>query len=91
MPLKKWLHDLPKVELHLHLEGAIPLPALWELVKKYDGLNEAPTLSALGKKFQYTDFPGFVRTWVWKNKFLREYDDFTFIGKARSRSGKNVR
>ena len=27
--------NLPKVELHLHLEGAIPLPALWELVQKY--------------------------------------------------------
>ena len=26
---------LPKAELHLHLEGAIPLPALWELVRKY--------------------------------------------------------
>ena len=41
------IRDIPKVELHLHLEGAIPLPALWELVKKYGGSEEAPTLGAL--------------------------------------------
>ena len=28
----------PRVELHLHLEGAIPLPALWELIRKYDAV-----------------------------------------------------
>ena len=28
---------VPKVELHLHLEGAIPIPALWDLVEKYGG------------------------------------------------------
>jgi len=30
-----WYERVPKVELHLHLEGAIPLEALWELVQKY--------------------------------------------------------
>src|SRR5262245_37482790 len=33
----RWFERLPKVELHLHLEGAIPLEALWELVRKYGG------------------------------------------------------
>jgi adenosine deaminase len=28
--------NMPKVELHLHIEGAIPIPALWELVKKFE-------------------------------------------------------
>ena len=30
-----WFEKIPKVELHLHLEGAIPHRALWELIQKY--------------------------------------------------------
>ena len=30
-----WFDKVPKVELHLHLEGAIPYDALWELICKY--------------------------------------------------------
>ena len=73
------LRRLPKVELHLHLEGAIPLDCLWELVKKYGGTSEVGSVSALASKFQYQDFPHFIETWIWKNGFLREYDDFAFF------------
>ena len=77
-----WLQALPKIELHLHLEGAIPLPALWELLKKYGGDKEVPSLDVLVNRFQYQDFPHFLETWVWKNGFLRQYEDFTFIAEA---------
>ncbi len=80
-----WLERIPKVELHLHLEGAIPYDALWELVKKYGGDPEVPTLEALLRKFEFKDFPHFIDTWVWKNQFLREYEDFTFIAEAVAR------
>ena len=76
-----WLERLPKVELHLHLEGAIPLDALWELVTKYDGDPDVPSLAALADRFAYRDFPHFIQTWHWKNRFLREYEDFAFIAR----------
>ena len=76
------LRRLPKVEIHLHLEGAIPLPALWELVRKYDGTSDVPDITALEERFRYRDFPHFLSTWMWKNGFIREYDDFTFIASA---------
>lgn len=80
-----WLAAIPKAELHLHLEGAIPLDALWQLVQKYGGDPDAPTPDALRQKFVYRDFPHFIETWVWKNRFLREYADFTFIAEATAR------
>jgi adenosine deaminase len=78
-----WFEQLPKIELHLHLEGAIPHGALWNLVQKYGG--DIPSQEALKHQFEYKDFAHFIETWVWKNQFLREYEDFTFIAEAVAR------
>ena len=80
-----WFQRVPKVELHLHLEGAIPYPALWDLVQKYGGAPDLPNLGMLKQKFIFRDFPHFIEMWVWKNQFLREYEDFTFIAEAVAR------
>ena len=88
-----WYHRLPKVELHLHLEGAIPLDALWQLIQKYGGDPAVPTLEALKQRFVYRDFKHFIDTWVWKNNFLRQYEDFTVIAEAiaRDMAQQNIR
>jgi adenosine deaminase len=77
-----WFECVPKVELHLHLEGAIPHAALWELVSKYGGDSSVKSFSELVEKFEYRDFPHFLDTWTWKNGFLREYEDFEFVAEA---------
>jgi len=76
---------LPKIELHLHLEGAIPLACLWELTEKYGGDPGVPDRDALAARFRYRDFAGFIDTWCWKNGFLRSYDDFRVIAAAVAR------
>jgi len=76
---RKWETAPLLTELHLHLEGAIPLPALWELIQKHGGDPSAPDPEALARRFAYKDFPQFIQTWIWKNRFLREYEDFAFI------------
>ena len=88
-----WLVRIPKVELHLHLEGAIPYDALWELVRKYGGDPSVPDQEALKRRFEYRDFAHFIEAWVWKNQFLREYQDFTFIAEAVARdlAHQNIR
>lgn len=81
-----WFDGVPKVELHLHLEGAIPYDALWALVQKYGGHSDVSSLADLKEKFVFRDFPHFIDTWLWKSQFLREYEDFTFIAEAFARS-----
>lgn len=81
-----WFERLPKVELHLHLEGAIPHEALWALIRKYGGDKEVPTLESLVEKFRFKDFASFIDTWLWKSQFLREYEDFTFVAEAFARA-----
>ncbi len=82
---------MPKAELHLHLEGAVPRSAFAELVRKYDGASPSP--EALDGRFRYRDFPHFIETWCWMTGYLREYEDFAFIAEAVARdlARQNVR
>jgi adenosine deaminase len=84
-PPPTWFELVPKVELHLHLEGAIPHETLWSLIQKYGGDASVLSLRALQQRYAYRDFPHFIETWVWQTQFLREYEDFTFIAEAVAR------
>ncbi|HNY10242.1 MAG TPA: adenosine deaminase [Candidatus Wallbacteria bacterium] len=88
-----FFESLPKIELHIHLEGAIPYDALFTLIKKYGGAPEIKQPQDLAEKFIYRDFSHFIQLWSWKNRFLREYEDFRFIAErvARSLKNQNVR
>ena len=88
-----WYEDLPKIELHVHLEGAIPHKTLFDLVQKYGGDPSIPDVAALAKRFEYKDFPQFIEAWSWKNQFLRQYEDFTHIAEltARDMVDQNIR
>jgi adenosine deaminase len=90
--VKEIIKELPKAELHLHLEGSIPLTALWNLIKKYDAEKEVGDFNKLQERFQYKDFPHFIETWKWKNGFLREYEDFTYIAAevAKDLASQNI-
>lgn len=77
-----WHEKVPKVQLHLHLEGSIPHEALWELIQKYGGDTLTPNLETLKQRFAYRDFPHFIEVWSWQKGYLREYDDFSFVSEA---------
>jgi adenosine deaminase len=78
-----FIFNMPKVELHLHLEGAIPLTALLQLISKYRSKDDKHlTLADLEAKFEYRDFHHFINVWKWKNQFLKEYEDFELISDA---------
>ena len=75
----------PKVELHLHLEGAIQPEALWQLVQAY-GDPATPSLEAITERFEYRDFAHFIETWQWMLPFIRTSDDWTAVAEAVARS-----
>jgi adenosine deaminase len=88
-----WYSQLPKVELHIHLEGAIPHAALFDLIQKYGGDPSVPDVTALAKRFDYKGFSQFIESWTWKDQFLREYEDFKHIAElaARDMAKQNIR
>jgi adenosine deaminase len=79
---RDWLESIPKVELHLHVEGAIPLATLWELIARHGGDPQVRTPDDLPGRFQYRDFPDFIDRWIWKQGFLRDAADMETVGAA---------
>lgn len=68
------------IELHLHLEGAIPLSYFLPLCRREPGAPK--TLAELEEKFQYRNFAHFIELWGWKNQFIRRESDFQGIALA---------
>ena len=71
--------NLPKTELHMHLEGSIPVEALYELVKKHNRLEEAPTIEHVRKRYEFDDFAHFLEVYKWTVSFLKTADDYEFV------------
>jgi len=74
--LEPFIWKIPKVELHLHLEGAIPLPTLLNFIQKRGKDNSLKNLGDLKKRLVYSNFTQFIKVWLWKNSFITEYEDF---------------
>lgn len=83
---------LPKVELHLHLEGAVPLGTLWRLIDLYEGKSTVPDKEALVQRLRYRSFAEFIDTWWWMTGFIRRIDDFTLVAEAVAAdlAGQNI-
>jgi len=74
--VEQFILEIPKVELHLHLEGAIPLPTLLNFIQKRGKHNSIKNLEDLKKRLVCSNFTQFIKVWLWKNSFITEYEDF---------------
>lgn len=77
LDLLGWMRGLPKVELHLHLEGSITAETLVELSARNDA---APlTLEEARQVYRYTDFPSFLMSFKAVTERLKHADDYERI------------
>jgi len=72
-----WLRKLPKVELHLHLEGTIQPETLLELSRRHDA--EPLTAEAAKKLYIYENFLGFMDSFKAVSARLVRPDDYELI------------
>src|SRR5262249_35749614 len=70
--LRAALRAAPKVELHLHLDGAMAIPWLLERVRRRD---PEVSLEALRTRLALRTFGEFIDRWVWKCGFPDRYED----------------
>jgi aminodeoxyfutalosine deaminase len=79
MSLERFLLRLPKVELHVHLEGSMRPAVLLELARR-NGI-ELPAQDEAGLKrwFRFTDFEHFVQVYLACSRALRSPEDFQLL------------
>lgn len=84
---------MPKVELHLHLEGAIPAETLALLAGKYGRRLDADPGWPVLRDRAFRGFPDFVAAWTLISSCLREAEDYRLAadGAARELIRRNIR
>jgi adenosine deaminase len=86
-----YLRQLPKVELHVHLEGSIPSPTLLALARKHGVRLPATDEAALAQWLRFRDFPHFAEVYRTISRCIQTPEDleqltYEFLqGQARQR------
>ncbi|MFH1313300.1 MAG: adenosine deaminase, partial [Candidatus Eisenbacteria bacterium] len=76
---RRIIERMPKAEIHLHMEGAIPPEVLLGQIKRSGREPSIKTVDDLRERLKYKDFPEFIRIWTWKTTFVKEEQDFAEI------------
>lgn len=79
MSLERFIRAMPKVELHVHLEGSIRPATLLELARRNGVTLPARTLDELRDFYRFTDFPHFIQVYSVIINCLQTPDDFALI------------
>ena len=73
---KAFIRQLPKAELHLHLEGAVAPATLLQLRKQH---GEKATIEETEALYKYSDFSSFLMAFKEVSSHLRGPDDYDFV------------
>ena len=66
----------PKIELHVHLEGAIRPRTLLEIARRNGERLPADTVEGVAAMYEFTDFAHFIDVWILTTNCLRTRADF---------------
>lgn len=78
--LTNFIQQMPKAEIHIHLEGAIQPKTVLELAKRHKlATLPSKTEAGLRRWFTFTDFPHFVKIYLIIQDLIRTADDFALI------------
>jgi adenosine deaminase len=91
--IRNYIARMPKAELHLHLEGAVPIETLFGFASRAGARSGVASVEDLRARLAYRDFGHFIEMWTWKNTFIQEYADFEVMAYEvlRSLSRENIR
>ena len=91
--MREFIANLPKAELHLHIEGTLEPELMFELARRNGAALSYESVDALRRAYEFTDLQSFLNIYYAGAGVLRTRDDFfemalAYFSKAAS---QNVR
>lgn len=79
--ITNFIQNMPKAEIHIHLEGAIQPATVLKLAKRHKRLKNLPSnnVAGLQRWFKFTDFPHFIEIYLVIQDLIRTADDFALL------------
>lgn len=77
--LEHRIQQLPKVELHVHLEGATDAETVWELAERNGISLPAPTLEQWKEHYRFRDFEHFIEVYTASTAVMKTSDDWRLM------------
>ena len=79
--IQTFIQEMPKAEIHIHLEGAIQPETVLKLAQRHNMQDRLPSndVNELRQWFQFTDFPHFIKIYLTIQDMLRTAEDFELI------------
>lgn len=91
--LHSYIEQMPKVELHVHLEGSIQPEVLLELASRNGvTLPGGTTVDELRKWYTFRDFPHFIEIYIAISKCIKTSADIEYIAREflKGQSAQNI-
>jgi adenosine deaminase len=81
MSLEHFITEMPKVELHVHLEGSVRPETLLKLAKRHHVALPADDMEGLRKWYTFRDFKHFIEIYMTISSCLRTAEDIELIAR----------
>jgi aminodeoxyfutalosine deaminase len=88
-----YIADLPKTELHVHMQGAASVATVLGLSRRYPEVGLPQDESGMREFYRFTDFANFIAVYVAVAQLVRTADDVydLAVGLGRDLAAVNVR
>jgi adenosine deaminase len=93
MSLETFIRQMPKAELHVHLEGAIQPKTLLALAERHGIELPATTVEGLREWYRFSDFSHFIIVYLTISSCIRTPDDIELIAREflSGQASQNIR
>src|SRR5512147_2855024 len=92
MSLNDFIRAMPKVELHVHLEGSTQPETVLKLASKHGISLPATTVEGLREWYQFTDFAHFIEIYIAISSCICSAEDIELIAREflRGQAAQNI-
>ncbi|WOJ96295.1 adenosine deaminase [Congregibacter brevis] len=80
-PVTQWLAEMPKAELHLHLDGSLRAPRLLQLAAKHGVDLPYTSVEEVEAAYNFSDLQSFLDLYYLGASVLRDAEDFYLLMK----------